>query len=106
MKNTLTNRDAEFLRECGIAAPGAAVGCDCGSGLEPRIVSRCSECASADDVNAFLFMRGLRSCPHSDCSSDEDFARCPEATETLRKARLRQILYELLRVVARANEQE
>jgi len=32
--------------------------------------------ATADEVNEFLFFRGLRPCPHSHHSSDEDFAEC------------------------------
>lgn len=29
-----------------------------------------------DEVNEYLFFRGLRPCPHSEHSSDEDFAEC------------------------------
>jgi hypothetical protein len=32
--------------------------------------------ATPDEVNEFLFHRGLRPCPHSHHSSDEDFAEC------------------------------
>jgi hypothetical protein len=31
---------------------------------------------TADELNEFLFRRGLRPCRHSSCSSDEDFAKC------------------------------
>jgi hypothetical protein len=31
---------------------------------------------TADEVNEFLFSRGLRPCQHSGCSSDEHFAKC------------------------------
>jgi hypothetical protein len=40
--------------------------------------------ATADEVNEFLFFRGLRPCPHSHHSSDEDFAEC---TGVARRAR-------------------
>lgn len=37
--------------------------CKCGSGMEPRIVGRCAECATAEEMNYYLFMRGLRATP-------------------------------------------
>lgn len=33
-----------------------------------------------NEVNAFLFWRGLRPCPHSFHSSDEEFERCLQTT--------------------------
>lgn len=53
--------------------------CDCGSGLDPRISGRCGECASADEVNAWLFLLGLRPCEHSHHSSDEEFQQCKQS---------------------------
>ena len=32
--------------------------------------------ATADEINALLFRRGLRPCPHSHHSHDEEFAEC------------------------------
>jgi len=55
--------------------------CDCGSRMEARINGRCAECATADEIHAFLFQRGLRSCPHSHHSSDEEFAECARRKE-------------------------
>jgi len=34
--------------------------------------------ATADDVNRFLYFRGLRPCPHSHHSTEEEFAACIE----------------------------
>ncbi|MBZ5662385.1 MAG: hypothetical protein LAO08_18440 [Acidobacteriia bacterium] len=40
-----------------------ALCCDCGSGMEARIRGRCAECATADQMNYFLYVRGLRPTP-------------------------------------------
>ena len=32
--------------------------------------------ATADEINEFLYFRGLRPCPHSHHSTDEEFAKC------------------------------
>ncbi len=39
--------------------------------------------ATVDEVNEFLYFRGLRPCPHSHDSTDEEFAKCsiPRAEE-------------------------
>jgi hypothetical protein len=37
--------------------------CPCGSGLEAHINHRCTECATAKEMNYFLFMKGLRQTP-------------------------------------------
>jgi hypothetical protein len=58
-----------------------ALRCDCGSGMEARILGRCAECATADDMNAWLLVQGKRPCPHSDHSSPEDFAACATTDE-------------------------
>jgi hypothetical protein len=42
-----------------------ALRCDCGSGMEAHIIGRCAECATADQMNYFLYVRGLRETPRS-----------------------------------------
>ena len=59
-----------------LAFGSSADGCGCGSGMDTRIDGRCTECATADEMNRWLFIRGLRPCPHSHHSSDEEFALC------------------------------
>ena len=57
---------------------GCDATCDCGSNLEPdpHIDGRCFECATADEMNRWIYKRGLRPCPHSHHTSDEDFIEC------------------------------
>src|SRR6266480_6629343 len=54
--------------------------CDCGEKNVKLMPGRrgkvCWYCASADEANHYLFLRGLRPCPHSWHSSDEDFSEC------------------------------
>ena len=70
----LTDDDRAFLKSAGIKARKMTLSghgfaaeltckCECGSGLEPRILGCCAECATANDVNAYLFVRGLRETP-------------------------------------------
>src|SRR5579863_501002 len=90
-KNTrliLNKGDRKWLRQIKIKtnsapAPPHVDGtiCHCGSGMEARIIGRCAECATTDDMNAYLFVRGMRPCPHSEHSSDEDFAACMTTDE-------------------------
>jgi len=37
--------------------------CDCGSHMRPLVNDRCANCASADEMNYFLFTKGLRPTP-------------------------------------------
>ena len=37
---------------------------------------------TADEMNEFLYFRGLRPCPHSHHSSDEEFAKCMSLKST------------------------
>jgi hypothetical protein len=53
-------------RVIGILIPG-----------ERRMV--CFYCATADEVNAWLHTIGLRPCPHSEHSSDEEFQQCKQS---------------------------
>ena len=59
-----------FLQLLGIG--GAALTVPVSSLLKEKF----PDGASADEVNEFLFFRGLRPCPHSHHSSDEEFAEC------------------------------
>jgi len=43
-----------------------------------------SDDQTADEINELLYFRGLRPCPHSHHSSDEDFARCGCSSRTRR----------------------
>jgi hypothetical protein len=63
-----------------VLAPTAPEFCGCGSGMKPLMKSRCAECATPDEINALLFSKKLRPCPHSGHSSDTDFSRCGTAT--------------------------
>jgi len=47
----------------------------CVSLFRPRLW-RFPEDATVDEINEFLFFRGLRPCPHSHHSTDEEFAEC------------------------------
>jgi hypothetical protein len=49
----------------------------CVSLFRPRLW-RFPEDATVDEINEFLFFRGLRPCPHSHHSTDEEFAECTD----------------------------
>ncbi len=75
---TMCGRSTRSLQRV-ICKSCEALRCDCGSGTGAHFLGRCAECVSVDDMNAWLFVCGMRPCPHSDCTSDGDFERCSEA---------------------------
>jgi hypothetical protein len=55
---------------------GSAAACVAASLVVSGLPRKFPDDWSVDEVNEHLFFRGLRPCPHSEHSSDEDFAEC------------------------------